>query len=168
MLDAALVRGDRRIHVTLRGERVAETDVRLRVERTQLDGLGVRLDGFLEEPPRSGQVQITQGLVGFRVGGVELGGGAELRGRLPAIAEILVDHPERVLGGDELRIRLDGAAQELDRRLAAVLRRPVRGLATAHVELVGAQLPGGRRPFLDPRQLHLARGGSQRLQVTGG
>ena len=114
------------------------------------------------------EVQIAQRLVGLRVGRIELGGGAELRGRLPAVAEVLVDHAERVLGGDELRIRLDGPAQELDRRLAAVLRRPVRGLAPAHVELVGAQLPGGRRPLLDARQLHVARGGLEGLQVAGG
>src|SRR5206468_712794 len=89
-----LVRRDRRIDLTLGGARVSEPDVGIGVEGPELERLVVRLDGLIEEAPRRRQEQVPERLERLRIGRVELRRGAELRGRLPAVAERLVHRPE--------------------------------------------------------------------------
>ena len=84
-----LVRRDGAVGVALGRLGVAEPDVGVGEEGAQLDRLAVRLDGLVEEPARLRQEQVAERLVRLRVGRVELRRGAELRGRLPAVAERL-------------------------------------------------------------------------------
>ncbi len=119
-------------------------------ERTQIDGLAVRLDRLVEQPPGLGQEEIAQRLVGLGVVGVELRGRAELRGGLPAVAERLVDGAERVLGDHEVRVGLDGAGEKVGGALVGLLAAVARGALGQREQLERLQRPGGTRGLVDP------------------
>ena len=98
------------------------------VERTQLDGLAVRLHGLVEQPAGRGEEEIAEGL--HRAPDTSGSSWAAARNWAAAfqrLFERLVDAPERVHGDGEGRIGLRRLGQQLDRRLVALLTAPLGG-----------------------------------------
>ena len=162
-----LVGADGAVDLALRRPRVAEPDVGVGVERAQLDRLVVRLDGLVEEATRRRQEQISERLVRPRVRGIELGGGAELCGGLPAVAEHLVHGAERVLGDDEVGVDLDRPREEVHRALVGLLPAARGGHLRAREQLEGAHRLGRRRGLLHAARLGLGERHLQRPGISG-
>ena len=161
-----LLIGDHRpVHVTLGRLGVAQPHVRVGEKWPDLERLGIGLDGLVELGARRGEGEVAERLVGLGIRRIELGRGAELRRGLPAIAEVLVDRAERVLGHHELGVDLDRLADQLDRHLIAFLAASVRRLLPPHEGLEGARRGRRARPFLHAGALAVAQGDLQRAGI---